>query len=107
MSLCEEIKKIIPGYVKHTLSAEENGSVEEHLCVCDDCRKYVNDLLDIAETDKDKPQEAVRVALPPVQEDEQTPTVTQPKRSLDIVTIGTIILAIAIVVFVGLLALKR
>jgi len=45
---CEEIKKIIPKYFQHTASDEEIQSVEEHLCVCHDCRTVLGELMDKA-----------------------------------------------------------
>jgi predicted anti-sigma-YlaC factor YlaD len=43
---CDEIKKIIPSYIKHTASEHEAKGVEAHLCICDSCRKYLSDLMD-------------------------------------------------------------
>jgi len=43
---CEGIKKIIPAYIKHTAPKEEQAAVEEHLCVCNDCRKFLGQLMD-------------------------------------------------------------
>jgi len=43
---CKKIKSIIPRYVNHSASEEEIGIVEEHLCVCHECRRYLSDFLD-------------------------------------------------------------
>jgi len=43
---CEDIKKIIPCYFQHTASEEEIKQVEEHLCVCHDCRAVLGELMD-------------------------------------------------------------
>ncbi|MBP7088348.1 MAG: zf-HC2 domain-containing protein [Candidatus Omnitrophica bacterium] len=43
---CEEIKRIIPRYFQHTASEEEIKKVEEHLCVCHDCRTTLGELMD-------------------------------------------------------------
>lgn len=45
---CAEIKKIIPQYFQHTASEEEIQAVEEHLCVCHDCRTILGELMDKA-----------------------------------------------------------
>lgn len=42
---CEEIKNIIPLYIKHTATEEEISKVEEHLCVCDTCRQHLAQLM--------------------------------------------------------------
>jgi len=43
---CKDIKKIIPGYIVHSSTEDEIQKVEEHLCVCQECRDYLADLLD-------------------------------------------------------------
>jgi len=43
---CEQVKKVIPGYFQHTASDEEIQAVEEHLCVCHDCRVVLSELMD-------------------------------------------------------------
>jgi len=43
---CEDIKKIIPRYYQHIASEEEITQVEEHLCVCHDCRAVLGELMD-------------------------------------------------------------
>ena len=45
---CAEIRKIIPQYFRHTASEEEITLVEEHLCVCHDCRTVLGELMDKA-----------------------------------------------------------
>lgn len=52
---CARVREIIPGYIRHTLLAEESVSIEEHLCVCNDCRNFLAKTMDELE---DKPQEA-------------------------------------------------
>jgi len=47
---CEEVKKIIPQYFQHTASEEEIQAVEEHLCVCHDCRTVLGELMDKVST---------------------------------------------------------
>lgn len=64
---CDEIKKIIPQYFQHTASEEEIQAVEEHLCVCHDCRTLLGELMDKASSgeeaveapSQEKPQEEV------------------------------------------------
>jgi len=43
---CQEIKNIIPRYFQHTASEEEVKAVEEHLCVCHECRLALGELMD-------------------------------------------------------------
>lgn len=43
---CEEIKSIIPLYIKHTATEEDISKVEEHLCICDACRQHLAQLMD-------------------------------------------------------------
>lgn len=43
---CEEIKKIIPRYYNHTAAEEEIKKVEEHLCICHNCRTNLSELMD-------------------------------------------------------------
>ncbi|MDD3297214.1 MAG: zf-HC2 domain-containing protein [Candidatus Omnitrophica bacterium] len=43
---CEEIKRIIPRYFQHTATEEEIRQVEEHLCICHDCRATLGELMD-------------------------------------------------------------
>ena len=43
---CDEIKKIIPSYIKHAASEHEAKGVEAHLCICDECRKHLSELMD-------------------------------------------------------------
>lgn len=43
---CEDIKPIIPSYINHTAKDAEISKVEEHLCVCNQCREYLSQLMD-------------------------------------------------------------
>ncbi|MDD4183263.1 MAG: zf-HC2 domain-containing protein [Candidatus Omnitrophica bacterium] len=43
---CEEIKSIIPLYIKHTATDQDISKVEEHLCICDTCRQHLAQLMD-------------------------------------------------------------
>jgi len=43
---CEEIKTIIPAYIKHTATEDEILKVEEHLCVCNECREFLGQTMD-------------------------------------------------------------
>jgi len=43
---CEEIKTIIPSYIKHTATDQDISKVEEHLCICDSCRQHLAQLMD-------------------------------------------------------------
>ncbi|MEI8350589.1 MAG: zf-HC2 domain-containing protein [Candidatus Omnitrophota bacterium] len=44
--LCDEIKEIIPAYIKHTAAEDKIREVEEHLCVCNECREFLGQLMD-------------------------------------------------------------
>ena len=43
---CQEIKQIIPSYVKHAATEDQAKQVEAHLCVCDECRQHLANLMD-------------------------------------------------------------
>ena len=43
---CQEIKQIIPSYVKHAATEDQARQVEAHLCVCDGCRQHLANLMD-------------------------------------------------------------
>ncbi|OQX79165.1 MAG: hypothetical protein B6D56_07690 [Candidatus Omnitrophica bacterium 4484_70.1] len=43
---CSEVKKIAFSYIQHKLPSELTEKIEEHLCVCQDCRKYIGDILE-------------------------------------------------------------
>ncbi|MBD3245469.1 MAG: hypothetical protein GF333_00475 [Candidatus Omnitrophica bacterium] len=43
---CEEIKKIIPSYIQHVATEEETTQVEEHLCVCHECRAHLSSMME-------------------------------------------------------------
>ncbi len=56
---CEKIKKLIPKYFQHTVSEEEIQLVEEHLCICHDCRTVLGELMDKVEgTSSQAPEKA-------------------------------------------------
>jgi len=42
---CEEIKTIIPSYIKHAATDQDISKVEEHLCICDNCRQHLTQLM--------------------------------------------------------------
>jgi predicted anti-sigma-YlaC factor YlaD len=43
---CEQVREIIPIYINHNVSEEETKKVEEHLCICHDCRLFLTNLID-------------------------------------------------------------
>lgn len=43
---CSEVKKLIAGYIDHSLSEELVQEIEEHLCVCETCRLHLSKLLE-------------------------------------------------------------
>ncbi|MFA5272392.1 MAG: zf-HC2 domain-containing protein [Candidatus Omnitrophota bacterium] len=51
---CDEIKTIIPAYIKHTATEDEILKVEEHLCVCNDCREFLGQTMDRPNTNEEK-----------------------------------------------------
>ena len=59
---CEAVKKIIPAYIDRFASDDEVGRVEEHLCVCPECRAYLSRCMDnppniaAKKVEKDYPQ---------------------------------------------------
>lgn len=54
---CEDIKNVIPKYFNHTASEDEIKTVEEHLCVCHDCRSTLGELMDrLAVPEEAKPE---------------------------------------------------
>ena len=70
---CEEIKKIIPKYFQHTASEQETKEVEEHLCVCSNCRADLSNLMDRdAQPPKDQviPERPIEGIQPPPKKDE-------------------------------------
>ncbi len=68
---CEEVKKIIPNYFQHTASEEEIRKVEEHLCVCHDCRTALGELMDnLVDRETPQPEIAAETKQPPELEPE-------------------------------------
>lgn len=65
--ICTEIKDIIPKYVKHDLAEAEITQVEEHLCVCNECRLFLSQFMDkpVLASEKQKP-ETFEETLPPI-----------------------------------------
>lgn len=43
---CKNIKEVIPAYIMHSATEDEVKIVEEHLCVCNDCRLFLGECLD-------------------------------------------------------------
>ena len=71
---CKAIRKIIPDYVIHQASEGDVQKVEEHLCICQDCRDYLSQLLD-----KKELQPVINEAPTPVDMPEQpSPKATAP-----------------------------
>ena len=92
---CEEIKKIIPGYFKHTATEEEVKQVEEHLCICHECRTALGELMDEVSQEgepavfegqdqeakeppaQEKPQEPVQEPIEEPKKEEEVPLVAE------------------------------
>jgi hypothetical protein len=43
---CEKIKEIIPRYIQHSATQEEIETIEEHLCICHNCRMSLSKAMD-------------------------------------------------------------
>ncbi|UCG35592.1 MAG: zf-HC2 domain-containing protein [Candidatus Omnitrophota bacterium] len=46
---CVDLKKILPNYVLHIAPEDEMRQVEEHLCVCEACRRRLSSYMDESE----------------------------------------------------------
>lgn len=58
---CDSIKAIAPGYINHSATETEISAVEEHLCVCNECRQFLSQLMDKPhEPPKPKPSAAIQ-----------------------------------------------
>ncbi|MDD4954884.1 MAG: zf-HC2 domain-containing protein [Candidatus Omnitrophica bacterium] len=90
---CEEIKTIIPLYIKHTATEEDISKVEEHLCICDTCRQYLAQLMD-------KPNAIPAITAPRIQE-ETLPAIPAGKDSniLEYIMLGIGVVVLLFVVF--------
>jgi len=62
---CEELKQLLPGYVRGTLSGEEEQTVRIHLEQCARCLRDVEDLQWIRDTLHDYPEEYVFTHVSP------------------------------------------
>ena len=43
---CQEVKNTAFDYLQHNLSEERVTQIEEHLCICAQCRSYLSNILD-------------------------------------------------------------
>lgn len=93
---CEVIKEIIPAYIDHSASEEEIKIVEEHLCVCNDCRQHLGQCMEILKPvpKETKPQESINS------------TQAKPK-SDDIFNYAVVGVAVLIMIFFAFLFLKK
>ena len=82
---CLKIKEIIPSYIIHCATDEDILAVEEHLCICEDCRHYLSNQME-------KPRKVFA----------QVPTKEIPPKAN---TIEYVILSLGAVIFIGLLIL--
>jgi len=57
-SNCEIVKDLLPNYIEKLTSIETNGSIEEHLETCEDCRGYYKEMKE------DIPAESIPEAVP-------------------------------------------
>jgi len=55
---CEIVKDLLPNYIEKLTSIETNGSIEEHLETCEDCRGYYKEMKE------DIPAESIPEAVP-------------------------------------------
>jgi predicted anti-sigma-YlaC factor YlaD len=86
--LCEEIKEIIPGYISHNLPEAQITEIEEHLCVCNDCRRFLGQLMD-------KPNSALEKIKPQAQEE-----IAQESTAKRLLPFEYIILAVGAIVLI-------
>lgn len=56
---CNEVKKLIAGYVDHSLAEEMVQEIEEHLCVCEACRTHLSKLLEKKTQGQEKNAKAI------------------------------------------------
>ncbi|MCM8773765.1 MAG: zf-HC2 domain-containing protein [Candidatus Omnitrophica bacterium] len=61
---CESIRKIIAAYINHTALDNEIQQVEEHLCICQDCREYLSHFIDKKEEEKLLPSLKSQKSIP-------------------------------------------
>ncbi len=87
---CRGVREIIPAYIKHTASEEEVKAVEEHLCVCEECRHYLSKVIDKesekdeeSTLDKKKDRGSVEKASVEQKEEEPPISVSPPPSSTD------------------------
>ncbi len=48
---CEEFKTLAVNYISHRLSEDLVQQVEEHLCICENCRDYLAKIMEKREED--------------------------------------------------------
>ena len=46
---CNDVKKVLHNYVLHIAPEDEMRQVEEHLCVCEECRRRLNSYMEESE----------------------------------------------------------
>jgi len=63
---CEDIQKLIPGYVKHSISEDDASIVDGHLSVCSACRKFLSDHIDSVPESADQPSVEVSPPKPDI-----------------------------------------
>lgn len=56
MSQCKDIREKLSQYLDHRLGQEDSHLVEEHLSICAECRKELNQLLELQESLKSIPK---------------------------------------------------
>ena len=92
---CDVIKEIIPAYIDHSASQEEMKIVEEHLCVCNECREFLSRCMDVVKPIVEpKPQEEKPVAKIPVKSDDM----------FNYIIVGV---AVIVLIFFIILAVKK
>lgn len=70
--ICEEIKDIIPKYVKHDMQEPEITQVEEHLCVCNECRLFLSQFMDKPALAFEKQKPATHDEISPIEPTKKT-----------------------------------
>lgn len=70
---CAEVRGLLQAYITHTAGEEEVKAVEEHLCVCNECRVYLGECMDKRSYPKEEKKPEPEPKLEPQPELEPEP----------------------------------
>lgn len=108
---CDEIKNLIPGYIKHSIEEEDAKKIEEHLCVCEQCRKHLALYMDKIEHPEKSAEKEIQTDPAPRQEAipsreevsrNNSQIISEPKKTIPL---EYIILGIGVLVLIVLIGL--